>query len=168
MTEVPGDLPLKGLSEAEKDALIARLWRDFQAERAHSAALASRLAEFPSHPARNNEPLGVRFSGEVTGPNKASNRDATRSGLPRSFAFLQSKTLLFALLTLGAGFMVDAAVGRYQTYRVDQKRFARLELQHAAFEGLYIEVETVAYEPDGKSFRPRMKFTRTARACHCS
>ena len=57
--------------------------------------------------------------------------------------------------------MVDAAVGRYQTYRVDQKRFARLELQHAAFEGLYVEVETVAYEPDGKSFRPRMKFTRT-------
>lgn len=36
MTEAPDDLPLEGLSEAEKDTLIARLWRDFQAQSAHA------------------------------------------------------------------------------------------------------------------------------------
>jgi hypothetical protein len=160
MTEAPDDLPLEGLSEAEKDTLIARLWRDFQAERARSAALASRLGESASGPVRNSETLSSRLSGEVTGCDQAWDKDATRLGLARSFAFLQSKTLLFALLALGVGFMLDAAVGRYQTDRLDQKRFARLELQHAAFEGLFVEVETVTYEPDGKSFRLRMKFTR--------
>lgn len=48
MIEAPDDLPLEGLSEDEKDKLIARLWRDFQAERARSAALASRLGESAS------------------------------------------------------------------------------------------------------------------------
>lgn len=103
----------------------------------------------------------------MTGCDKAWDKDVTRLGPARSFAFLQSKTLLFALLALEVGFMLDAAVGQYQTYRLDQKRFARLELQHAAFEGLFVEVETVTYEPDGKSFRLRMKFIREGAATIC-
>jgi hypothetical protein len=160
MTAEPDDLPLDGLSETEKDKLIARLWRDLQAERAHSTELASRLAASPRHLDRNTETLTARLSAALSGRDKASDNGGMRSGLARSFAFLQSKTLLFALLALGAGFVLDAAVGQYQTNRLDQRRFAQLQLQHAAFEGLFVEVETVAYEPDGKSFRVKMKFTR--------
>jgi hypothetical protein len=160
MTAEPDDLPLDGLSETEKDELIGRLWRDLQAERAQSAELASRLVASPRHIMRNAETLRVRFSAALSGRDKASDNGATRPGLAKSFAFLHSKTLLFALLALGVGFVFDAAVGRYQTNRLDQKRFAQLQLQHSAFEGLFVEVETVAYEPDGKSFRVKMKFTR--------
>jgi hypothetical protein len=161
MTAEPDDLPLGGLSKAEKDKLIARLWRDLQAERARSAELASRLAAPPRHLTRSTETLKAQLGAALSERHEASDNGATRSGLARSFAFLRSKTLLFALLALGVGFALDAAVGRYQTNRLDQKRFAQLHLQHAAFEGLFVEVETVAYEPDGKSFRVKMKFTRT-------
>jgi hypothetical protein len=144
MTGEPDDLPLDGLSETEKDKLIARLWRDLQAERAQSAELVSRLVASPRHRERNTQTLRARFSAALSGRDKASDHGATRPGLAKSFAFLHSKTLLFALLALGVGFVLDAAVGRYEAHRLDQKRFAQLQLQHAAFEGLFVEVETVA------------------------
>ena len=62
-----------------------------------------------------------------------------------------------AVVTLA--FAVDFAVGRYQAYRLEQKRMADLRLQHAAFEGMYVEVVNVTYEPDDKSYRLTMRFT---------
>jgi hypothetical protein len=56
-------------------------------------------------------------------------------------------------------FALDFAIGRYQQYRLDQKRLAELRLQHAAYEGMFVELVNVAYEPDQKSYRLIMKIT---------
>jgi hypothetical protein len=72
---------------------------------------------------------------------------------------LRSKLVLGAVLLIVLAFAADYAVGRYQQYRVNQKRLAALQLQHAAYQGLFVEVVNVAYEPDQKSYRLTMKMT---------
>jgi hypothetical protein len=44
---------------------------------------------------------------------------------------------------------------------MDQSRFAALQLQHAAYEGLYVELVKVDYEPDEKSYRVIMRMTNS-------
>ena len=44
-------LPLDGLSEAQKDALIRNLWDDLRSERARVHELAQRLAQLEGAPA---------------------------------------------------------------------------------------------------------------------
>ncbi len=78
-------------------------------------------------------------------------------GLGREF--LRTRVLLAGCAIVALVFALDFAVGRYQQYRADHKRLADLKLQHAAYEGMFLEVVNVAYEPDQKSYRLTMKIT---------
>jgi len=157
----------ENLSDAEKDALIAWLWRDLEAERARSRELERRLAPGGGEPAegvREVSPLRKRLQQGTAG--KRDPRQfppGLRLGLGRSFAFMRSKSLIAAAAIVAVAFVVDFAVGRYQQYRLEQKRLAELTLQHAAFEGMFLEVVNVAYEPDQKSYRLTMKLTNNER-----
>jgi hypothetical protein len=153
-----GDHALKTLSEADKDALIAALWRDLQDERAHSRELERRLAARKEEPAPDSGLL--KISQEA---NEARSRTlpAPRGlSLSRAVDFVDARVLAAIAVFIALAFALDFAVGRYQQYGLDQKRLAELRLQHAAYEGMFIEVVNVAYEPDRKSYRLTMKITK--------
>jgi hypothetical protein len=150
-------LPLENLSAADKDALITRLWRDLQDARTRSNELELRLAEHEDG-AQGGAALREKLR-QTDGPK----RPPVRSGLPSRLGYglnLVSARTLAALATLFAAvFALDLAVSRYEHYRLDQKRLGELKLQHAAYEGMFVELVNVAYEPDQKSYRLTMKFT---------
>ena len=50
-------------------------------------------------------------------------------------------------------FALDFGVGWYQQRQLEQKRGAEMQLQQAAFANLFVDVVSIAYEPDGKSYR---------------
>jgi hypothetical protein len=154
---------LENLSNADKDALIARLWRDLQEERARSEELERQLAQRTGDPATDSREASLLLKRlQQAAARKPAPQDA-RAGvhrrLGRSFAFLRSRKVIAAVSIFALAFGLDFAVGRYQQYRLEQKRLSDLRLQHAAFEGMYVEVVKVAYEPDGKSYRLTMRFT---------
>jgi hypothetical protein len=154
---------LEHLSDADKDALIARLWRDLQEERTRSKELERRLAggtKDPVQDIRRASPLLARLQQATSAKHRSGQlQRGDRTGFGRRFAFLRSNGLVAAAAIVTLAFAADFAVGRYQAYRLEQKRLADLRLQHAAFEGMYVEVVNVAYEPDDKSYRLTMKFT---------
>jgi len=152
-------LPLDGLSEADKDALIARLWHDLQSERARAEALAARLADAPRGA---SEPDRLRRLQQAGARAAEAAPDGFRPRLGRGFRFVRSRGLTIAACVLALAFGLDFVIGRYQSYRLDQKRLADLEFQHAAFEGMFVEVESVACEPDQKFYRVRLKLTNIA------
>jgi hypothetical protein len=152
----------ENLSDAGKDALIAHLWHDLQAEQSRSRSLEARLLEL--------ETGGVATTVGASAP--AAPRRArlpetpSREDIPhlqigrgRGLDFLRSRIVLGAAVFFVLAFALDYAIGRFQQYRLDQKRAAVLNLQHAAYEGLYLELVSIAAEPDGKSFRLTMKMT---------
>jgi hypothetical protein len=154
---------LECLSEADKDALIMRLWRDLQEERARSRELEHRLAPETldrAEDAWEASPLLRRLRQAGAGKRVPGQVPASlQLGLGRCFAFLRSRKLIAAGGIVVLAFALDFAVGRYQQYRLEQKRLAALRLQHTAFEGMYVEVVNVAYEQDQKSYRLTMKFS---------
>jgi hypothetical protein len=156
-------LPLETLSDADKDALILRLWRDLQAERERSKEMERRLAQTPGEPRQDKREEGAllkRLQRVGSKRGGSQHRPANlQIGLRPSFAFLRSKGLIITAALVAFGFALDFTIGRYQQYRLEQKRRAELMLQHAAFEGMFAEVVNVAYEPDQKSYRLTMKFT---------
>ena len=157
MTNDKSESPLANLSNADKDALILGLWRDLEDERGRSKALAERLSKF-ENPAGTSvaSPLLARLQGVAT---RRQSRGITRIRLGRGLGFLQSKFVLGAALVVALAFGCDYAIGRYQNYRLDQKRLAALKLDHAAYQGLYVELVNVAYEDDQRSYRVTMKMT---------
>jgi hypothetical protein len=158
---------LEKLSDADKDALIARLWRDLQAERARSRELERQLAPEGGEPAEGvpeASALRKRLQQDAGGKHAPRQFPAgLRLGLGRSFAFMRRRSLIAAAAIVALAFVVDFAVGKYQQYRLEQKRVAELRLQNAAFQGMFLEVVNVAYEPDHKSYRLTMKFTNNDR-----
>jgi hypothetical protein len=156
-------LLLEDLSDADKDALIARLWRDLQEERARSGELGRQLAQRTGDPATEGRETSLlpkmlqQAAARKPAPQQAPARFPQKLG--RRFSFLRSRKLIAAASIFALAFGLDFAIGRYQQYRLEQKRLADLRLQHAAFEGMYVEVVKVAYEPDEKSYRLTMKFT---------
>lgn len=153
---------VENLSDADKDALILRLWRDLQDERARSRQLEERLLRFEPESATGNTDAGARAGlPHATARTRRLRPEiaGARAGLGRGLNLLQSRILLGAALLLALAFAVDYAIGLYQHYRMEQKRLAGLKLQHAAYEGLYVELVNVAYEPDQKSYRLIMKMT---------
>lgn len=165
---------LENLSDADKDALIARLWRDLQEERARFGELERQLAQRTGDPATESREASLllkmlqQVAARKPAPQLAPPRFSQKLG--RRFAFLRSRKLIAATSIFALAFGLDFAIGRYQQYRLEQKRLADLRLQHAAFEGMYVEVVKVAYEPDEKSYRLTMKFTNdhpAARSTSC-
>src|SRR5262249_9262901 len=80
-------------------------------------------------------------------------------GGPATAGLLRSGVVATALMAGTTVFAMDQAIGWYQTNRLEQKRLADLELQHAAFAGLNVDLLKVAYEPDRKSYRLTMAMT---------
>lgn len=146
------------LSDTEKDELIVRLWRDLQAARTRCRDLEERLARL-EHEAGSGgaSPLLAKLQ-EASAPSPKRASDP-KVRLGRGLGFLKSRVLLGAILIIGLAFALDYAIGRYQNYRMAQQRLAALKLEHAAYEGLYLELVKVAYEPDQKSYRVTMKMT---------
>ena len=146
------------LSDTEKDELIVRLWRDLQEARTRYRDLEERLARL-EHEAGSGgaSPLLAKLQEASPPPPKRASDPKVRLG--RGLGFLRSRVLLGAILIIGLAFALDYAIGRYQYYRMTQQRLAALKLEHAAYQGLYVELVKVAYEPDQKSYRVTMKMT---------
>ena len=122
------------LSDADKDALIERLWHDLQAERSRSRELAERLSQIGTTPGADNggDSLLSKLRRARVGAARSQN-EITRPpmGLGRWVSFLRSRILQGAVLFFAVGFALDAAIGRLQSYWMDQKRAAALALQHS-------------------------------------
>lgn len=163
MNEVD-DLPsvVGTLSGAAKDELIARLWRDLRAERVRSSELERRLAPGKNLP--QARPILERL--QRAGAGQRIPRPLRSPGAKRWFAFTQSRTFIVAAAVVAVALALDFAVGKYQQYRLQQKRLAEVRLGHAAFEGMFAEVVNVAYEADRKSYRLTMRFTNAGRTLY--
>ena len=160
MNDVAESTSLAGnLSAAEKDDLIARLWRDLQAERVRSSELERRLAGGDN--SRETGALLARL--QQAAPGQRIPRPLRARGSNQWFAFAQSRTLVIVAALVAVAFALDFAVGKYQQYRLAQKRLAEVRLRHAAFEGMFAEVVNVAYDADRKSYRLTMRFTNAGR-----
>jgi hypothetical protein len=152
---------IENLSASDKDELVLRLWRDLQNERAHVKTLEQRLAQLESNgPAAS--PLLKKLQGANVGGARNTSPAAARGNRLGSWRNVFGSTFLFALAGVGAlAFAADYAIGEYQSYRMDQSRLAALQLQHAAYEGLFVELVKIDYEPDEKSYRVTMKMTNS-------
>jgi len=151
---------LETLSAAEKDALILRLWDDLREERARSQALEHGLRPPEGESAKGDAGAGallaqLRERGtDKRRPTLATSRVRVRLG--SGLGFLRSKAVLGAIAFVALAFAVDFTIDWYQRHRLEEKRLAALQLEHAAYAGLYVEVTNVAYEPDQRSYRLTM------------
>jgi len=165
-----GPLPdLARLSDAEKDELILRLWRLVGGEdpanapaagggeaaaggAAGAAGVAGAGGRFTAtgaaRPARGLfDRLGADSGRRARTPVAATGR------LGRGLGLWRSKAAIATVLLVGAAFAVDAGVGWWQARVLEAQRRAELQLENAAFGGLYVELVRVEYEPDGRSYR---------------
>ncbi len=158
MTSPDHRLLIEKLSDTEKDELIVRLWHDFQEARARCRALEERLAQLEHDAgAAGANPLLAKLQSAGMAPSKHTR--APRIRLGRGLGFLRSRALVGAIVIVALAFAADYAVGRFQQYRVAQQRLAALQLEHVAYQGLYVELVNVAYEADQNSYRVIMKMT---------
>jgi hypothetical protein len=142
---------IAALSPAEKDGLIRELWQELLDQRA-------RLAQLESSTGAGSEPgrpllAELQQRGTKKRGSTASNAEVR---LGRGLGFLRSGVLIGAFVFGGLVFAADQGIAWYQGSRLEQKRLSGLELQHAAFAGLSIDLVKVAYEPDQKSYRLTM------------
>jgi hypothetical protein len=150
---------LATLSDAEKDALILRLWDDLREEQARSQVLEQGL-----RPREGETGPGDADAGPLLTQLKKAGTDKRRSfaassvkvRLGSGLGLLRSKALLAAIAFVVLAFGLDYTIAWYQRYRLEQKRLAGLQLEHAAYAGLFVELVKVAYEPDQKSYRVTM------------
>jgi hypothetical protein len=169
-------LDLAGLSAADKDRLIRGLWADLRDERAKARALEARLTEIaspppdalPGTPAGTGSLLeelrrrgtrkgqggtGTRGTGiGGTGPGGTGTR-SVKVRLGRGLGLLRSRAVIGFLAVVVLAFVLDFGLGWYQQRRLAEARLAELRLQKAAFTDLFVELGSIAYEPDGKSYR---------------
>jgi hypothetical protein len=80
-------------------------------------------------------------------------------GTHDAVGLLRSSVVITALMVGTTVLATDQAIGWYQNNRLEQKRLADLELQHAAFAGLSVDLLKIAYEPDQRSYRLTMAMT---------
>lgn len=146
------------LSGTDKDELIARLWRDLQAERLRSNELERRLDA-----GDKAAPLLARLQ-EVPARPRIS-RPRSR-GWSRRLVFARSRSLVVIAGVVACAFALDFAIGKVQQHRLDEKRRDEVQLRHAAFQGMFVEVANVAYEADRKSYRLTVRFTNTGSPVH--
>jgi hypothetical protein len=155
---------LAALSPAEKDALIRALWREQAADRAELRRLERRLADARLRPGRNGSggetPAPAAQGGSLLERLRRADprpRTAAPADLPAGLANdvrpWRSTALLAAVGVLCAGFAIDGAIGIWQSRALQQRREARLLLEHEARTSLFVELKRIVAEPDGKSFR---------------
>jgi hypothetical protein len=142
---------LATLSDADKDALILRLWDDLREEQARSQALEQGLRGRDGA-----SPLLAQLQNAGTDKRRTLAASGVKVRLGSGLGFLRSKAVLAAVAFLALAFALDYTIAWYQRYRLEQKRLAGLQLEHAAYAGLFVELVKVAYEPDQKSYRVTM------------
>jgi hypothetical protein len=149
MTRPPPLPDLSTLSPEQKDELIVSLWRTIDAMESQGggASLASQATV-----------ADLRAEIGRTAPAKRASAPVDTGHRSKSWpGFLKSRLLLGVLFALGIGFAAETAIGWYQQHALDQRRQAALELENAAFAGLFIELTKVVYETDGKSYRTTVR-----------
>jgi hypothetical protein len=151
MTRPPPLPDLGTLSTAEKDALIVSLWQTINAMEgaATESALAGTAAVAKAAPAAADE-LSARIG--RTGPSRRARGHVPgrRFGI---WGLLESRLVVGTLVVIGLGFFADFGIGWIQRRALDARHEAALELENAAFAGLFVELVDVGYEADGRSYR---------------
>lgn len=152
----PPPLPDLGkLTDAQKDELIVSLWETLAVLEGTSPPTGSAAAD--QAPAGAAPPRSTGDLRERIRRTAPSRRAQAPSDVPTrlggGFEFLESKALRVLLIVIGLGFLADFGVGWWEQHLLAARDRAALELQNAAFAGLYVELIRVAYEPDGKSYR---------------
>jgi hypothetical protein len=151
---------IETLSGSEKDGLILALWEELLDQRTQFRALEQRSARPDNQTSARDEPrrqllAELQKSGtKKRRPTAASSNVGVRLG--SGLGFLRSAVVIGALVFAGLAFAMDQGIGWYHSNRLEQKRLAGLQLQHAAFTALLVELRKVAYEPDQKSYRLTM------------
>ena len=141
MKRVPPLPDLARLSGAQKDELIVSLWQTLLAMEGATEGPAM----LDTAPSRDLADLRLRI-----GRTAASRR----AWVPRrSPGIVDSWLLLGVMLAIGIGFLGDVAVGWYQQRLLEARGRAALELETAAFNGLYVELPRIEHDPDGRSYR---------------
>lgn len=151
MTRPPPLPDLDSLDGAQKDELIVSLWQTIAAM---EAAVSKGNAASPGTEVEAGD-LRSRIS--RTPPSRRARQQRAvgkRSALAQ--LLFKSRFPLGLLAAIGVGFAADLAIGAYQAHALTLRRQAALELENAAFAGLYVELTAIAYEPDGKSYRARL------------
>jgi hypothetical protein len=155
MTSEERSLDLTALSPEEKDRVLLGLWMDLREERAKSRALEQRLAEIDGTVIATDDKGSLleelRRRGTRKGTGGASKGAGVRLG--RGLGLLKSPVLIGLVTVTVVIFALDFGVGWYQQRQLDQKRGAEMQLQQAAFANLFVDVVSITYEPDGKSYR---------------
>jgi hypothetical protein len=142
---------IAALSSAEKDGLIRELWQELLDQRARLARLESPTGAENESTRRLLAELQQRGT-KKRGP-MSSNVEVR---LGRGLSLLRSRVVIGALVFGGLVLAADQGIAWYQGSRLEQKRLVGLELQHAAFAGLSVDLVKVAYEPDQRSYRLTM------------
>jgi hypothetical protein len=151
---------LDALSEAQKDELIRHLWDDLRSQQARCREFEQRLTGLEGRTTAASAPerpllAELRDKGGKK-PRRTTASSSTKVRLGRGLGLLRSGIVLGALVLAALALTVDQGIGWYQNQRLEQKRLASLQLHHAAFAGLIVELVKVAYEPDGQSYRVTM------------
>jgi hypothetical protein len=127
---------LATLSDAEKDALILRLWDDLREERARSQALEQGLRPPEAATAAGDaevSPLLAQLQKHGTDKRRSLAASSVKVRLGSGLGFLRSKALLAAVALVALAFGLDYTIAWYQRHRLEQKRLAGLQLEHAAY-----------------------------------
>jgi hypothetical protein len=156
----PPPLPdLTTLTEAQKDKLIVDLWETLRA--IDSTMDVPRPPDIPNCAAQTLESAAAWPSTNELRKRIAKSAPSRRAQLPTagtqrhlvSLEFLASRPVLVLIAMIGTGILADSGIGWYQRRLVATRERAALELRHAAFSRLYVELGRIVYEPDGKSYR---------------
>jgi hypothetical protein len=156
----PPPLPdLTTLTEAQKDQLIVGLWEALRA--IDSTMDIAQASDVPVSATQALENAGGQSSADELREHIAKSPPSRRGQLPItrnywphvSFEFLVSTPVLIMIAVIAVGFLADFGIGWYERHLTAARERAVLELRHATFSELYVELVRVVYEPDGKSYR---------------
>jgi hypothetical protein len=159
MRSLPPLPDLTTLTEAQKDKLIVDLWETLRA--IDSTMDVPRPTDIPNCAAQTLESAAARPSTNElreriakSAPSRRAHPRTSSTQRPyASFEFVAPKPVLMLIAIIGTGILADSGIGWYQQRLVATRERAALELRHAAFSRLYVELVRIVYEPDGKSYR---------------
>lgn len=149
MTRPPPLPDLESLDSAQKDELIVGLWQTIATM---EAAADGSGAASPAAKALDTQDLRSRIRRTLPS-RRATQQSATGNWVGIRQILFKWRFLFGFLAVIGAGFAADLAIGAYQAQALALRRQAALDLENAAFAGLYVDIADVSYEPDGKSYR---------------
>ncbi len=143
-------------ADPDKDALIVDLRRRLAVAQSEVRLLKRRLGE----PGATRDLRGDIRDAAPRRTTAPASEVAVKLG--RRFDLWRSPVVVGVAMVVLTAFAVDAAVGLYQTRALREARQARLLLENTAMRSLYVEMKTIAYEPDGKSYRMTLLLQNTS------